>query len=165
MHTGKTLFAQLMDFLPWTTFARIVERYDGDRYVKSLRCAEHFRAMAFAQLTYRESFRDIEACLSAQASKLYHMGFREPIRRSTLADANEARDWRIYADFAQVLIRQARKLYAVEGFGMELSETVYALDSTTIDLCLSVFPWAPFRQLLEQRDHGRQVRLDRSRSY
>jgi hypothetical protein len=145
MHTGKTLFAQLMDFLPWTTFARIVERYGGDRYVKSLRCAEHFRVMAFAQLTYRESLRDIEACLSAQASKLYHMGFREPIRRSTLADANEARDWRIYADFAQVLIRQARKLYAVESFGMELSETVYALDSTTIDLCLSVFPWAPFR--------------------
>src|SRR5246127_4421541 len=145
MYTGKTLFAQLMDFLPWTTFARIVERYGGDRYVKSLRCAEHFRVMAFAQLTYRESLRDIEACLSAQASKLYHMGFREPIRRSTLADANEARDWRIYADFAQVLIRQARKLYAVESFGMELSETVYALDSTTIDLCLSVFPWAPFR--------------------
>ena len=145
MHTGKTLFTQLMDFLPWTTFARIVERYGGDRYVKSLRCTEHFRAMAFAQLTYRESLRDIEACLSAQASKLYHMGFREPIRRSTLADANEARDWRIYADFAQVLIRQARKLYAVESFGMELSETVYALDSTTIDLCLSVFPWAPFR--------------------
>jgi len=145
MHTGKTLFAQLMDFLPWTTFARQTDLYAGDRYVKSLRCAEHFRVMAFAQLTYRESLRDIEACLSAQASKLYHMGFREPIRRSTLADANEARDWRIYADFAQVLIRQARKLYAVESFGMELSETVYALDSTTIDLCLSVFPWAPFR--------------------
>ena len=101
-YTGKTLFAQLMDFLPWSTFARIVERYGGDRYVKSLRCAEHFRVMAFAQLTYRESLRDIEACLSAQASKLYHMGFREPIRRSTLSDANEARDWRIYADFAQV---------------------------------------------------------------
>jgi hypothetical protein len=145
MYTGKTLFAQLMDFLPWTTFARIVERYEGDRYVKSLRCAEHFRVMAFAQLTYRESLRDIEACLSAQAPKLYHMGFREPIRRSTLSDANEARDWRIYADFAQVLIRQARKLYAVESFGVELAETVYALDSTTIDLCLSVFPWAPFR--------------------
>jgi len=145
MYTGKTLFAQLMDFLPWTTFARIVERYGGDRYVKSLRCAEHFRVMAFAQLTYRESLRDIEACLSAQASKLYHMGFREPIRRSTLSDADEARDWRIYADFAQVLIRQARKLYALESFGVELSETVYALDSTTIDLCLSVFPWAPFR--------------------
>ena len=145
MYTGKTLFAQLMDFLPWTTFARIVERYGGDRYVKSLRCAEHFRVMAFAQLTYRESLRDIEACLSAQASKLYHMGFREPIRRSTLSDANEARDWRIYADFAQLLIRQARKLYAVESFGVELCDTVYALDSTTIDLCLSVFPWAPFR--------------------
>ena len=145
MNAGKTLFAQLMEFLPWTTFARIVERYAGDRYVKSLSCAEHFRVMAFAQLTYRESLRDIEACLSAQASKLYHMGFREPIRRSTLSDANEARDWRIYADFAQVLIRQARKLYAVESFGVELSETVYALDSTTIDLCLSVFPWAPFR--------------------
>src|SRR5438445_13247011 len=145
MYTGKTLFAQLMDFLPWTTFARIVERYGGDRYVKSLRCAEHFRVMAFAQLTYRESIRDIEACLSAQTSKLYHMGFREPIRRSTLSDANEARDWRIYADFAQVLIRQARKLYASETLGVELSETVYALDSTTIDLCLSVFPWARFR--------------------
>ena len=145
MYTGKTLFAQLMDFLPWTTFARIVERYGGDRYVKSLRCTEHFRVMAFAQLTYRESLRDIEACLSAQASKLYHMGFREPIRRSTLSDANEARDWRIYADFAQVLIRQARKLYAADSFGVELADTVYALDSTTIDLCLSVFPWAPFR--------------------
>ena len=145
MYTGKNLFAQLMDFLPWTTFARIVERYGGDRYVKSLRCTEHFRVMAFAQLTYRESLRDIEACLSAQASKLYHMGFREPIRRSTLSDANEARDWRIYADFAQVLIRQARQLYAADSFGVELAETVYALDSTTIDLCLSVFPWAPFR--------------------
>ena len=145
MYTGKTLFAQLMDFLPWTIFARIVERYGGDRYVKSLRCTEHFRVMAFAQLTYRESLRDIEACLSAQASKLYHMGLREPIRRSTLSDANEARDWRIYADFAQVLIRQARKLYAADSFGVELAETVYALDSTTIDLCLSVFPWALFR--------------------
>ena len=145
MYTGKNLFAQLMDFLPWTTFARIVERYGGDRYVKSLRCTEHFRVMAFAQLTYRESLRDIEACLSAQASKLYHMGLREPIRRSTLSDANEARDWRIYADFAQVLIRQARKLYAADSFGVELADTVYALDSTTIDLCLSVFPWALFR--------------------
>jgi Domain of unknown function (DUF4372)/Transposase DDE domain len=145
MHAGKTLFAQVMDFLPWTTFARIVERYGGDRYVKSLRCAEHFRVMAFAQLTYRESLRDIEACLSAQVSKLYHMGFRQPVRRSTLSDANEARDWRIYADFAQTLIRQARKLYANESLGMELSDTVYALDSTTIDLCLSVFPWALFR--------------------
>ena len=145
MHTGKTLFAQLMDFLPWTTFARIVERYGGDRYVKSLRCAEHFRVMAFAQLTYRESLRDIEACLSAQASKLYHRGFGAPIRRATLSEANEIRDWRIYADFAQVLIRQARKLYAAERLGVDLSDTVYALDSTTIDLCLSVFPWALFR--------------------
>src|SRR6516165_5991580 len=126
MYTGKTLFAQLMDFLPWTTFARIVERYSGDRYVKSLRCAEHFRVMAFALLTYRESLRDIEACLSAQASKLYHMGFREPIRRSTLSDANEARGWRIYADFAQVLIRQVRKLYAAESFGVEPSDRLRA---------------------------------------
>jgi hypothetical protein len=145
MLAGKTLFAQLMDCLPWTTFTRIVARYHGDRHVKSLRCAEHFRVMAFAQLTYRESLRDIEACLSAQASKLYHMGFAEPVRRSTLADANEARDWRIYADFAQVLIGQARKLYAAEQLGKDLAETVYALDSTTIDLCLSVFPWAHFR--------------------
>jgi hypothetical protein len=145
MFAGKTLFAQLMDFIPWTTFARLVTRYGGDHQVKSLRCTEHFRVMAFAQLTYRESLRDIEACLSAQASKLYHMGFAEPVRRSTLADANEVRDWRIYADFAQVLIGQARKLYADDEFGPELAETVYALDSTTIDLCLSVFPWALFR--------------------
>ena len=145
MFAGTTLFAQLMDVLPWSTFARIVARYDGDRRVKSLRCAEQFRVMAFAQLTYRESLRDIEACLSAQAAKLYHMGFQEPVRRSTLADANEARDWRIYADFAQVLIGQARKLYAADQFGTDLAETVYALDSTTIDLCLSVFPWAHFR--------------------
>jgi len=146
MYAGKTLFAQLMDFLPWTTFARIVERYGGDHYVKSLRCAEHFRVMAFAQLTYRESLRDIEACLSAQASKLYHMGFREPIRRSTLSDANEARDWRIYADFAQVLITRARALYLNDYFDAELAQTVYALDATTIDLCLALFPWAHFRK-------------------
>ena len=145
MFAGKTMFAQLMDFLPWTTFARLVARYGGDYQVKSLRCTEHFRVMAFAQLTYRESLRDIEACLSAQASKLYHMGFAEPVRRSTLADANEVRDWRIYADFAQVLIGQARKLYAADRLGTDLAETVYALDSTTIDLCLSVFPWARFR--------------------
>jgi hypothetical protein len=145
MNTGKTLFAQLMDFLPWTTFARYVARYGGDKGIRTLTCAEQFRAMAFAQLTYRESLRDIEACLLAQAAKLYHMGFREPIRRSTLADANESRDWRIYADFAQRLIAQARALYASEDLGLELSNTVYALDSTTIDLCLSVFPWAHFR--------------------
>ena len=145
MNTGKTLFAQLMDFLPWSTFARYVARYGGDRYVKSLTCAEQYRVMAFAQLTYRESLRDIEACLAAQANKLYHMGLREPVRRSTLADANESRDRRLHADFAQRLIDQARKLYAGDDLGLELSNTVYALDSTTIDLCLSVFPWAHFR--------------------
>jgi transposase len=145
MYAGKTLFAQLMDFLPWSTFARLVERYRGDRRVRTLACAEQYRAMAFAQLTYRESLRDIEACLSAQAAKLYHMGFREPVRRSTLADANEARDWRIWAELAQRLIAQARKLYADDDLGLELKNTVYALDSTTIDLCLAVFPWARFR--------------------
>jgi len=145
MNAGKTLFAQLMDFLPWSTFNRYVARYGGDKGVRTLSCAEQFRVMAFAQLTFRESLRDIEVSLSAQATKLYHMGFREPIRRSTLADANESRDWRIYADFAARLIAQARVLYASEDLGLELSNTVYALDSTTIDLCLSVFPWAHFR--------------------
>ena len=145
MNAGKMLFAQLMDFLPWSTFNRYVARYGGDKGVRTLTCAEQFRVMAFAQLTYRESLRDIEVSLSAQASKLYHMGFREPVRRSTLADANESRDWRIYADFAARLIIQARALYASENLGLELSNTVYALDSTTIDLCLSVFPWAHFR--------------------
>jgi hypothetical protein len=145
MNSGKTLFAQLMDFLPWTTFSRIVARYDGNHRTRTLSCAEQFRVMAFAQLTYRESLRDIEVCLSAQAGKLYHMGFREPVRRSTLADANETRDWRIWAEFAQRLIAQARGLYAQEDLGLELDNTVYALDSSTIDLCLSVFPWALFR--------------------
>ena len=145
MNLGKTLFAQLMDFLPWKTFHRIVARHDGDRYVKSMTCAEQFRVMAFAQLTYRESLRDIEVCLSAQSAKLYHMGFRQEIKRSTLADANEARDWRVHAAFAQHLIAQARKLYLGDSLGFELENTAYALDSTTIDLCLSVFPWAPFR--------------------
>jgi len=145
MYTGKTLFAQIMDFLPWKTFHRIVSRYDGDHRIRTLSCAEHFRALAFAQLTYRESLRDIEACLSAQSAKLYHMGIRSPIRRSTLADANERRDWRIYAEFAQRLISQARQLYAEEDLELDLTNTVYALDSTTIDLCLSLFPWAPFR--------------------
>ena len=145
MNTGKTLFAQIMDFLPWTTFTRYVQRYGGDRGVRTLSCTEQFRIMAFAQLTYRESLRDIEACLAAQAGKLYSMGLREPVRRSTLADANESRDWRIYADFAQRLIAQARKLYAQEDLGLELTNAVYALDSTTIDLCLSIFPWAHFR--------------------
>lgn len=145
MNTGKTLFAQLMDFLPWTTFTRIVERHGGDHYVKSLVCTEQFRVMAFAQLTYRESLRDIEVCLSAQATKLYHMGLRQEIKRSTLADANEKRSWHIHAEFAQRLIAQARKLYAGDSFGIDLENTAYALDSTTIDLCLSLFPWALFR--------------------
>ena len=145
MYRGKTLFAQLMDFLPWKTFHRIVDRCNGDRYVKSLTCAEQFRVMAFAQLTYRESLRDIEVCLSAQSSKLYHMGIRQEIKRSTLADANETRDWRIHGEFAQLLIVQARKLYIGESLGFELESTAYALDSTTIDLCLSLFPWALFR--------------------
>ena len=145
MYVGKTLFAQVMDCLPWKSFHRIVARYGGDQRVRTLSCAEQFRIMAFAQLTYRESLRDIEVCLAAQAAKLYHMGIREPVARSTLADASERRDWRIYADYAQVLITQARKLYQADSLGMELSNTVYALDSTTIDLCLSMFPWALFR--------------------
>jgi hypothetical protein len=145
MNAGKTLFSQLMDCLPWSTFARIVARYHGDHSVQSFPCAEQYRAMAFAQLTYRESLRDIEACLSAQPAKLWHMGFRGPVRRSTLADANQARDWRIYAEFAQRLIAQARRLYVGESLLADLNNTVYALDSTTIDLCLSLFPWAHFR--------------------
>ena len=145
MYIGKTLFAQLLDFLPWKAFHRIVDRHDGDHRVKSMTCADQFRVMAFAQLTYRESLRDIEVCLSAQAAKLYHMGFRQEIKRSTLADANEARDWRIHAEFAQRLIEQARKLYVGDSFGIDLENTTYALDSTTIDLCLALFPWAPFR--------------------
>lgn len=145
MFIGKTLFAQIMDFVPWTTFHRIVSKYQGDHRVRKLSCAEQFRCMAFAQLTYRESLRDIETCLSAQEAKLYHMGFRQPVSRSTLADANEGRDWRIYAELAHRLIAQARSLYADEPIAVELSETVYAFDATTIDLCLSVFPWARFR--------------------
>jgi hypothetical protein len=145
MYTGKTLFSQLMECLPWSTFARLVRRYRGDFDVRTFPCAEQYRAMAFAQLTYRESLRDIEACLSAQPGKLYHMGFRGPVRRSTLADANETRDWRIYAEFAQRLIALARRLYAGESLLGDLDSTVYALDSTTIALCLSLFPWAHFR--------------------
>jgi hypothetical protein len=145
MNAGRTLFSQLMDCLPWSTFARIVARYHGDHSVQTFPCTEQYRALAFAQLTFRESLRDIEACLSAQPAKLLHMGFRGPVRRSTLADANEVRDWRIYAEFAQRLIAQARRLYAGESLLGELDTTVYALDSTTIDLCLSLFPWAHFR--------------------
>jgi hypothetical protein len=145
MNTGKTLFAQLMEFVPWTSFARIVDRYGGDHGVRSFNCAEQFRVMAFAQLTWRESLRDIEAVLGANAGKLYGMGLRGAVRRSTLADANESRDWRIWADVAALLIRRARKLYAGDPLAMELDSTVYCLDSTTIDLCLSLFEWAPFR--------------------
>jgi len=136
MYNGKTLFSQMMDFLPWSTFARLVARHGGDARVRKLSCAEQFRVMAFAQLTYRESLRDIETCLAAQAPKLYHMWLHETVARSTLADASEAHDWRIYAELAQKLIAQARKLYAGDTTGLHLHSTVYALDSTTIDLCL-----------------------------
>ena len=145
MNLGKLVFAQVTQHLPLTTFRRCVARYAGERKVKSFSCLDQYLCMAFAQLTYRESLRDIEACLRAQESKLYHMGIQSRVSRSTLADANEVRDWRIYADFAQSLIRIARRLYADEPFGVDLKETVYALDASTIDLCLSVFSWAPFR--------------------
>lgn len=145
MNTGKLVFAQVMAHLPLTTFRRCVARYDGEHKVKHFTCLDQYLCMAFAQLTYRESLRDIEACLRSQAAKLYHMGFRSTVARNTLANANAVRDWRIHADFAQSLISIARKLYAEESFGVDLSNTVYALDATTIDLCLSVFPWAPFR--------------------
>jgi Domain of unknown function (DUF4372)/Transposase DDE domain len=145
MNEGKTLFAQLMEFVPWTSFGRIVQRWDGDNGVRSFNCAEQFRVMAFAQLTWRESLRDIEATLGANASKLYGMGMRHAVRRSTLADANETRNWCIWSDLAALLIRRARRLYADEPMGLELDNTVYCLDSTTIDLCLSLFEWAPFR--------------------
>jgi hypothetical protein len=145
MNLGKTLFAQVMDFVPWTSFTRIVDRYGGNSGVRTLSCAEQLRAMAFAQLTWRESLRDIEASLAANASKLYAMGFRSPVKRSTLADANESRDWRIWSDLAAVLIRRARKLYAGDSLDVGLDNTVYALDSSTVDLCLSLFDWAPFR--------------------
>jgi len=145
MNRGKLVFAQLMQHLPLTTFRRCVTRYRGAFKVKSFSCLDQFLCMAFAQLTFRESLRDIEICLRAQSSKLYHLGIRSAVARNTLANANAVRDWRIYADFAQSLIGIARPLYAQESFGVDLQETVYALDTTTIDLCLSVFPWAVFR--------------------
>ena len=145
MNTGRTLFAQVMDFVPWTSFERIVGKYRGDTRVRTLRCTEQFRVKAFAQMTYRESLRDIEACFRARPSKLYGMGLRGPVAKSTLADANELRDWRMWFDLAAVLIRRARKLYADDDIGLDLANTIYALDSTTIDLCLSLFPWADFR--------------------
>ncbi len=141
MYTGKLIFSQVMDHLPMHTFRRCVQRYRGHHKVKHFSCLDQYLSLAFAQLTYRESLRDIEVCLRAQQSKLYHMGIRSPVTRSTLADANRVRDWRIYADFAHSLIQIARKLYLDEEFGVELTHTVYALDATTIDLCLSVFPW------------------------
>ena len=145
MHQGKLVFAQLMEHLPLTTFRRCVARYGGHHKVQRFSCLDQYLSMAFAQLTFRESLRDIEACLRAHTSKLYHFGIRSTVARNTLVNANATRDWRIYCDFAQSLIAMARRLYAQEPFGVELKETVYALDATTIDLCLSVFPWAPFR--------------------
>ena len=145
MHSGKLVFSQVMDYLPLHTFRRCVQRYQGNHKVRHFSCLDQYLSMAFAQLTYRESLRDIEACLRAQRNKLYHMGIRSNISRNTLANANKVRDWRIYAEFAHSLINTARTLYVNDDFGVELDQTVYALDSTTIDLCLSVFPWAKFR--------------------
>ena len=147
MNVGKTLFAQVMEFVPWTSFGRIVDRHGGNAGVRRMSCAEQFRVMAFAQLTWGESLRDIEVTLGANANKLYAMGLRHSVHRSTLADANESRDWRIWSDLAAVLIRRARKLYSdTDLVGLDLKNTVYALDATTIDLCLSLFEWAPFRR-------------------
>jgi len=146
VHTGRLVFAQLMEFLPLVEFRRYVARYQGEYKVRGFSCLDQFLCLAFAQLTYRESLRDIETCLRAMQPKLYHMGIRGRVARSTLADANETRDWRIYADFAQALIPQARALYCDEPFAVELAETVYAFDATTIDLCLALFPWARFRR-------------------
>ena len=145
MNQGRTVFSQLISFLPDREFRRCVERYRGDLRLRDFTCWNQYLAMAFAQLTYRESLRDIEACLGSLQGKLYHMGFRGKVARSTLADANESRDWRIFADFAQRLIPTARRLYANEPMGVDLDQSLYALDSTTIDLCLSLFPWAKFR--------------------
>lgn len=145
MRVGKFVFAQLMELLPWKRFQRLVAKYGGDRYVKHFSCSSQFLCMAFAQLTYRESLRDIESCLRAHSAKLYHLGIRGRVSRSTLADANEARDWRIYAEFAQALIAKAQPLYADDPLEVDLANTVYALDSTLIELCLSVFPWARYR--------------------
>jgi hypothetical protein len=146
MNSGETIFAQLMDFVPAYEFRKCVDQYNGNFKMKSFSCWDQYLCMAFAQFTYRESLRDIEACLRATQSKLYHLGIRGKVSRNTLAHANQNRDWRIYADFAQILITRARKLYAEDSFGIELEQAVYALDSTTIDLCLALFPWAEFRK-------------------
>ena len=145
MYAGKLVFAQVMEFAPWHTFRRLVVKYRGDFNVRTFSSVDQFLSMAFAQITFRESLRDIEACMAAHATKAYHLGLRGNFTRSNLADANERCDWRLYCDFAQALIRIARRLYVTEPFGLELDSTVYALDSTTIDLCLTMFPWAPFR--------------------
>lgn len=154
MYAGRVVLAQVMDFLPRHEFNACVRRYRGDYRVRGFSCRDQFLCMAYAQLTFRESLRDLELCLRSVPTKLYHAGFRGRVSRSTLADANQSRDWRIYADFAQVLIAQARRLYAQDDFGVTLETTAYALDSTTIDLCLSLFPWAPFRR------HKAAVKLD-----
>lgn len=146
MYTGRLIFSQVMDYLPKHIFRQCVNRYHGNRKIKNFTCLDQFLCMAFAQLTYRESLRDIEVCLRAQHNKLYHMGIRGGTARNTLANANKTRDWRIYADLAQSLITTARGLYINEDLGLELDNTVYALDASTIDLCLSVFPWATFRR-------------------
>jgi len=146
MHAGKLVFSQVMEFLPWRRFDTCVRRYHGDRKVKTFPCAEQLRVMAFAQLTYRESLRDIETCLRAVDGKLYHMGIRSSVSRNNLSHANQTRDWRIYADFAQILIQEAKPLYTTRDLPVDLDATVYALDASTIDLCLSMFPWAKFRK-------------------
>jgi len=146
VNRGRSIFAQVMEFIPYREFVRCVERYDGERYVKSFSCMDQYLCMAFAQFTYREGLRDIECCLRAHQTKLYHMGMRTVISRSTLAHANEHRNWRIWRDFAQALICEARELYRTDSFGIDLANTVYAFDSTTISLCLSLFPWARFRK-------------------
>ena len=146
MNNSKTVFAQIMEFLPLYQFQKCVDKYNGDGRIRSFSCLDQYYCMAFAQLTYRESLRDIDSCLNAMRGKLYHMGIRGPVRKSTIADANESRDWKIYAEFAQTLIVKARSLYVNEDFGLDLDNTVYAFDSTTIDLCLNLFPWAHFRK-------------------
>ena len=146
MHEGRTLFAQLMDWLPKYEFEKCADRYNGEFHVRSMSCYEQFLIMAFAQLTSRDSLRDVETCLRSLRTKLYHSGIRTKVARSTLADANERRDWQIFEDFAHLLIAKARRLYASEAFGAHLNQTAYALDATTIDLCLTLFPWAQFRR-------------------
>ena len=162
MNAGKTLFSQVMEFVPWKSFGRIIDRHRGDAGVRTLGSSDLFRIMAFAQLTWRESLRDIEACMAANQAKLFHMGLKSPPARSTLADALNRRDWRIYHGLAQRLIARARTLYAQESSLLELDASVYALDSTTIDLCLSLFDWAPFRSNADMV-RRRHVRADRHR--